>query len=155
MRPAQRPTQFRSLALFPEVVMTPAPAPLTSSQTSALDARLRTRRAALRHELDSRLNTQDDPALLGLRNRSQETDDWAVADSETSQDIAEVSHDTAELREVEAALSRMADGTYGVCVECDVPIPFARLDAYPAAVRCIECQEAFEAAQRRAGTAAP
>jgi len=135
--------------------MTPVPAPLTSSQTSALDARLRTRHAALRSEIGSRLNTQDDPALLGLRNRSQETDDWAVADSEASQDIAEVAHDTAELREVEAALGRIADGTYGICVECDVPIPIARLEAYPAAARCIECQEEYEAAARRAGTATP
>jgi DnaK suppressor protein len=131
--------------------MTPTPSPLTASQLGAFRSQLLVRRTMLRGEIESRLNTQDDPALLGLRNRSEDTDDWAVADSETSQDIAEVSHDTAELREVEGALARLAGGTYGTCVECGEPIPFARLDAYPAAARCIECQEELEAAMRRTG----
>jgi DnaK suppressor protein len=131
--------------------MPATPSPLPPPQLGALQSKLLARRAALRGEIESRLNTQDDPALLGLRNRSEDTDDWAVADSETSQDIAEVSHDTAELREVEGALARLAAGTYGTCVECGAPIPFARLDAYPAAARCIPCQEGLETAMRRTG----
>ena len=37
------------------------------------------------------------------------------------------------------ALSRMRSGTYGTCVACRRPIPFARLTAIPEATSCIEC----------------
>ena len=37
-----------------------------------------------------------------------------------------------------AALGRVADGTYGVCEVCGRPIPAARLEARPAATRCVE-----------------
>jgi DnaK suppressor protein len=67
------------------------------------------------------------------------------------QDIALVSRDLHELAEVEAALARMADGTYGECSDCGMPIPPARLAAYPTARRCVACQEAAETHQRRAG----
>lgn len=41
------------------------------------------------------------------------------------------------LREVDDALGRMADGTYGFCAACGEPIAPARLDARPATDRCI------------------
>jgi len=126
---------------------------LTEAQRQTLAKQLDDRRRQLRAELQTKLNTQDNPALLGLQNRMQETDDWAVADLETALDVAEVSRDVAELREVEAALVRMGDGTYGACLECGQPIPHARLAANPSASRCIACQEKLEAAIRRTGTA--
>jgi DnaK suppressor protein len=39
------------------------------------------------------------------------------------------------------ALSRIADGTYGICVECDDPISEKRLAALPWARYCLRCQE--------------
>lgn len=43
------------------------------------------------------------------------------------------------LAEVDAALGRLADGTYGVCTRCGGPIAPARLEARPAAGECIAC----------------
>lgn len=43
------------------------------------------------------------------------------------------------LAEVEAAIARLADGTYGLCERCGQPITPARLEAKPAARRCIAC----------------
>ena len=43
------------------------------------------------------------------------------------------------LTEVDAALGRLADGTYGVCTGCGGPIAPARLEARPAAPECIGC----------------
>lgn len=40
--------------------------------------------------------------------------------------------------EAEAALGRLAAGTYGVCEVCGRPIAPARLEARPAAARCVE-----------------
>ena len=124
---------------------------LTGAQRGTLAKQLEARRKVLRTELQDKLNTQDNPALLGLRNRMEETDDWAVADLETALDVAEVSRDAAELQEVEAALTRIKGETYGTCIECGMPIPRTRLDVAPMAARCIACQEKLETAMRRAG----
>lgn len=43
------------------------------------------------------------------------------------------------LLEVEAAIARLADGSYGLCQRCGEPIPPARLEAMPAAQLCISC----------------
>jgi RNA polymerase-binding transcription factor DksA len=49
-----------------------------------------------------------------------------------------------ELREVDDALRRLADGTYGMCEVCGRPIEEARLQAKPAARFCVEDQARLE-----------
>jgi len=44
-------------------------------------------------------------------------------------------------RQVKAALRRISEGTFGICLECDEPISAARLNAMPWATLCIHCQE--------------
>lgn len=44
-----------------------------------------------------------------------------------------------QLRDIEAAKRRIADGTYGVCASCGKRIPVARLRVRPAATMCVEC----------------
>jgi RNA polymerase-binding transcription factor DksA len=48
----------------------------------------------------------------------------------------------AELSELDAALSRLALGTYGVCEECGEPVPRERLEVLPSARKCLECASA-------------
>jgi RNA polymerase-binding protein DksA len=48
------------------------------------------------------------------------------------------------LAEIDAALKRIGDGTYGVCTNCGKQIPEERLDARPWATLCIECQRERE-----------
>ncbi len=58
-----------------------------------------------------------------------------------------VLENSAEHREqVLAALARLDDGTYGVCVDCGQPIAPARLDVRPEASRCLADQEKAESA---------
>jgi DnaK suppressor protein len=45
------------------------------------------------------------------------------------------------LREVQAALRRFQNATYGVCAACEEPISAKRLDAVPWAKFCVRCQE--------------
>jgi RNA polymerase-binding transcription factor DksA len=59
-------------------------------------------------------------------------------------DIAQLSHTTAELAEIDAALARIADGSYGECIDCGGPIGRARLQVHPMAVRCAPCQSRYE-----------
>ena len=67
--------------------------------------------------------------------------------SERQTEFAINEHETAELGDIEAALERLDAGTYGQCTDCGVTIPPARLNAYPTAKRCIDCQTVAE--QRR------
>lgn len=48
------------------------------------------------------------------------------------------------LRQIEAAMRRCEDGTYGLCLDCDEPIDQRRLEADPAASLCIPCASARE-----------
>jgi len=49
------------------------------------------------------------------------------------------------LREVSDALQRIAQGSYGVCLECEEPISVKRLEAVPWARYCVSCQERIAA----------
>jgi DnaK suppressor protein len=53
------------------------------------------------------------------------------------------------LQRIEEALARHAEGTYGYCFECGDEISERRLRALPFAVRCRECEEEREVAERR------
>ena len=44
------------------------------------------------------------------------------------------------LAEIDAALRRIEEGTYGICTNCGKPIPEERLEARPWATLCIDCQ---------------
>ena len=47
--------------------------------------------------------------------------------------------ETTEIHQIEAALKRISEGTYGTCAKCGEPIDPRRLKALPTAPRCISC----------------
>ncbi|ATG21810.1 TraR/DksA family transcriptional regulator [Ralstonia mannitolilytica] len=49
-----------------------------------------------------------------------------------------------ELAQLTAARDRMHQGRYGLCIDCGEPIAFLRLQAQPAAARCLPCQAKHE-----------
>jgi RNA polymerase-binding transcription factor DksA len=73
-----------------------------------------------------------------------ETDHVNVA---TERHVATVldAHVQQAIEEIEAALARIEDGTYGTCVRCAMPIEAERLAALPRVKYCIECQRSREA----------
>lgn len=79
--------------------------------------------------------------------RSSESDDWAQAGSERDLAFALDERESAELVAIDAALQRIADGSYGLCLDCGVAIATARLHANPTAMRCVDCQGKRELAQ--------
>ena len=56
---------------------------------------------------------------------------------------------TDELREVDAAMARLRDGSYGICADCGQRISYARLHVAPESRRCAACQASAE--DRRGG----
>lgn len=68
--------------------------------------------------------------------------DWEDAASERQGDeVLEAlgEHDLAELRQIDAALERVADGSYGECVQCAGDISAERLHVLPATPLCKDC----------------
>ncbi len=68
--------------------------------------------------------------------------------AETERDLAFglEERESAELVAIDEALKRIADGSYGLCIDCGVAIATARLHANPTALRCVACQEKAEQA---------
>ncbi|HET8779608.1 MAG TPA: TraR/DksA C4-type zinc finger protein [Agromyces sp.] len=58
---------------------------------------------------------------------------------EWSQRTAVLADVRSELTEIEHALARIADGSYGICARCGKRITVGRLDARPTATLCIDC----------------
>jgi DnaK suppressor protein len=121
----------------------PTPA-LSAADLARLKSDLELRRTALRIEVQAQMTGSGDDRVVGLSNRLNENDDWAVADALAELDIAGATHVLKDLTEVDAALVRMRTGEYGECPDCGKGIAIARLLAYPTAKRCVSCQAAFE-----------
>ncbi|WP_086608435.1 TraR/DksA family transcriptional regulator [Erythrobacter donghaensis] len=87
-------------------------------------------------ELTARANTIEDDLRQPLdADFSEQAVD--LADDEALEGVDDVLR--AEAAQVRAALTRIANGTYGTCAKCGEAIPRARLEARPIATTCIKC----------------
>jgi DnaK suppressor protein len=62
--------------------------------------------------------------------------------------IRNLDRESKLLKEVQGAISRLEDDSFGVCLRCEEEIPEKRLKALPWAAYCVSCQEAID--RRRA-----
>jgi RNA polymerase-binding transcription factor DksA len=110
----------------------------------ALAAELAARRAQLAQEVQAKV--RDSRALAADAGPGEVVDGVDISQSAVLAEVdrAEAERDIAELAAIEAAERRLADGTYGYCIDCGVAIPVPRLRAYPAAARCAACQTTAE-----------
>ncbi len=127
------------------------PHPLTIEQLETLEREMHARADRLRGEIAQALRQSGRPEAIGLANHLDEIDDAPVADVETAVEVAAIERDLRELRGIEAARRRLNSPEYGICVDCEADIPYTRLRANPAAIRCVSCQDRFE----REHTSAP
>lgn len=112
----------------------------TRFSTRTLDdlaERLARRRDAIAHCLESLQNELTDAAEH--RDCSDLLDESPTDDSDLGTDRLLVAQAERALASTESALSRMAEGSYGVCLRCARPIPLVRLRALPDTVSCVEC----------------
>jgi RNA polymerase-binding protein DksA len=116
---------------------------LTREQTAMLEARLQQRKHELNGEIDDKLQASGQ-GLQELSGEVGDAGDESVAHMITDLDLASANRDAGELRDVELALQRIREGSYGTCVQCGADIEFERLNAQPTALRCVECQTQFE-----------
>jgi N-ethylmaleimide reductase len=101
---------------------------------------LRARQSALRVTIHEALLRSDQEQYLQIAGQVHDAEDESLADLLVDVNLAEITREIQELRDIDAAFRRIVMGTYGVCVRCGQAIERERLDAYPTAKRCIACQ---------------
>jgi len=104
------------------------------------------RRRDLLHELQDR---KRDARAISMKELDVR-DDGEISEADTQEEIvfALLEMKADMLNRITAALHRLADGTYGRCLDCGQDIAASRLKALPFALRCKSCEEARESAER-------
>jgi DnaK suppressor protein len=112
-----------------------------------LKAILEGRRGELVRELQDKIRAARSD---GLTDRDV-LDDAESSELDVQDDIAFalIQLKTEMLNQIDGALRRLGEGSYGDCVQCGDEIADARLRALPFAVRCRDCEQSCEAADER------
>lgn len=102
----------------------------------------RERLDALRNDFaDDGLTAESEESSLGeLSSLDQHQADVGTETFNRERDLSILENIEAELADVEHAIRRLDDGSYGTCEACGKPIDDARLEAMPAARFCVEDQ---------------
>ena len=106
----------------------------------------RQRLAGIRTDFDeAHLTTESESdSLAELSSNAQHQADTGTETFNRERDLSILEHIDAELADVEHALQRLDDGTYGTCEACGRPIGDERLEAMPAARFCLDDQSVAE-----------
>jgi DnaK suppressor protein len=106
----------------------------------------RQRLAGIRTGFDeAHLTTEtESDSLAELSSNAQHQADIGTETFNRERDISILEHIDAELADVEHALQRLDDGTYGTCEACGRAIADERLEAMPAARFCLDDQSVAE-----------
>ena len=102
------------------------------TNASHYESLLRSRLSELNARLSGVEAELDQPSDADVEERATEREGDEVLESLGNAGLSEI-------RMIQAALERVADGTYGECVACGEPISEARLNAVPHAARCKNC----------------
>jgi DnaK suppressor protein len=99
------------------------------------------RRSDIRKKLADELD-----GLRNLKGADATGDSADVAFESGSEEMASqlAELDARELHQIERALHRLKQGTYGGCEACGCKIPIGRLNALPYTTLCITCQREME-----------
>jgi len=116
---------------------------LSHDQRVVLADLLKSRLESLEGEVLSQLNdqTQVESARQTLL---QDADDARQRSGEHEVEGLVSDIDSSEFKAISDALQRVHRADYGLCIDCQSPIPFDRLRVEPQALRCAGCQTRYE-----------
>lgn len=117
---------------------------LNDRQLKEFKTLLKERFCELREEIREELLRSDEQHFIDLAGQVHDLEEESVADLLVDLDLAILDMHIEEIRKIDAALMRIAQGEYGVCADCSDDITPERLGAYPTALRCRPCQSAYE-----------
>lgn len=113
-------------------------------QTETYRQQLETQRQQLLTQIAQQRGGAKSRVEVAAEHFAHAEDSPAQVNTARDLEFALSEHELAELNAIDAALQRLQDGEYGICIDCDTRIPDARLQAAPEAARCIHCQEKAE-----------
>ena len=93
------------------------------------------------HMHDSALNQSATSASGDLSKIPYHMADVGTDNFEHEFTLGLIESEEEELREIDAALDRLKEGSFGICEECEKAIPKARLAVIPYARLCISCKQ--------------
>ncbi|MFC1603255.1 TraR/DksA family transcriptional regulator [Pseudomonadota bacterium] len=117
---------------------------LSDQQKTAFRNQLKQRFMALREEISRELIKSDNEHYIDLAGKVHDIEEASVADLLVDLQLATIDREVNEIRDIDAALLRIAHGSFGICTDCDIPIDLKRLQALSTAKRCQRCQVAYE-----------
>ncbi len=117
---------------------------LTQHQTHEFKTLLERRYREVREIIRQALMQSDEQSYIELAGQVHDMENSSVADLLVDVALADIDRHVEEIRDIDAALMRIADSSYGICTDCDEAIDVKRLEAYPTAKRCRPCQENYE-----------
>jgi DnaK suppressor protein len=124
-------------------------AEIAQSRYAELKGILEDRRREILSEVQGRMRDVRAEAASGDGQGVLDTAETSEADIQDDIEFALIQMKSETLHKIEEALVRLEDGTYGNCFECGDEVSERRLRALPFAVRCKNCEEARESAERR------
>lgn len=118
--------------------------PLNQKQVDELRGLIDQRREALLAEIREDAERVRGEPFEEHAGRAPDAGDASVATLFNDLDQADLDRDVGEVRALDAAVERIEQGRYGQCEDCGGDIGEGRLRAFPAAIRCVRCQERYE-----------
>ena len=118
--------------------------PLTKEELEQVKKRLLERKKELLNEIADILEKEAKEEYQELIEVIREEGDIASAELQESTILALAEMRAKEVEQIDAAIERIENGEYGICIDCGDWITPARLEALPYALRCKECQEKAE-----------
>jgi RNA polymerase-binding protein DksA len=117
---------------------------LANQEIAELRQELQERARTLKSQVQKELLATGNEQYVELAGQVHDSGDESVADLLTEVNLAILDRHVKEMWDIGAALDRMNDGVYGICIDCNNPVPYGRLQAYPTAKRCYACQTRYE-----------
>jgi RNA polymerase-binding protein DksA len=123
--PSARPASFRRI---------------TSSELG----RIRTLLTEMKHRTEGLVQREASELQTLEKRHRADLEEMASDTHETDSHCHIMDIENIKIAEIDAALIKIDNGTYGVCEDCSQEIPFVRLEALPFATQCIDCKSRAE-----------
>ncbi|MBI5887050.1 MAG: TraR/DksA family transcriptional regulator [Deltaproteobacteria bacterium] len=145
------PKKAKTAAIKPAKAKTPAAAPVKTGAKvpfkKEITQKLIAAKAKILQEVSQKMRTESDVLKFEIG------DIYDIASNERERELSLMfgDRDREKLAEIEDALERIRENTYGECEECGEPVAENRLRALPFTRVCVECQSKQEREQRIKG----
>jgi len=124
-----------------KVAVAPSSKPTNSSErTEALRKMLLDRRQEVMKEIDGLIGHRMSDEIQRRVDSAPDVGDQALLDTERVRDISIMELRNNMRQQIDEALAKLEEGTYGRCADCGAEITEKRLRAVPFARRCVACQ---------------